>query len=155
MGKLQGPASVAAGADVNRNSADTNGVTATGGFLFSVLNAATAKWRIDYEGRPVLDVGTVAAAGSDLAGAGALTDPFTYVSGSDGSKGVRLPVPSQAGVVMIVYDSVATSGVKVYPHSGGTINGGSGDASITIEGKTMAIFVAQSTTNWAAMFTAN
>jgi hypothetical protein len=90
-----------------------------------------------------------------LAGAAALTDPFTYVTASDGSKGVRLPAPSQAGVLMFVYDSVATSGLKIYPNSGGTINGGSTDAAITIEGKTLAICIAQTTLNWAVIFTAN
>jgi hypothetical protein len=155
MGKLQGPSSAAAAADICRNSIDTNGVTATAGFLLGIQNAAVNKFRVDYEGRLVLDVGTVAATGADLAGAAALTDPFTYVSASDGSKGVRLPSPSQAGVVMFVYDSVATSGLKVYPHSGGTLNGGSADAAVTMEGKTLLIAIAQSTTNWAIIYTAN
>jgi hypothetical protein len=155
MGKLQGASNIAAGADVVRNSADTNGVTATAGFLLGAQNAAVNKWRVDYEGRIVLDVGTVAAAGSAQGDAAALTDPFTYVTASDGTKGVILPVVAQAGVVMFVYDSVATSGVKIYPGTSCTINGGSANASITIEGKTLAIFIAQSTTNWAAIYTAN
>jgi hypothetical protein len=155
MGKLQGPSSAAAAADICRNSIDTNGVTATAGFLVGIQNNAANKLRVDYEGRFVLDVGTVAAAGSAQGDAAALTDPFTYVTASDGTKGVILPVVAQAGVVMFVYDSVATSGVKVYPGTGCTINGGSANASVTMEGKTLAVFVAQSATNWAAIFTAN
>jgi len=43
----------------------------------------------------------------------------------------------------------------VYPHSGGDINDGTGDAAVTIEGKTLAIFECVDGTTWAAIYTAN
>jgi hypothetical protein len=100
------------------------------------------------------DVGTVAAAGSAQGDATAITNMVTYVTASDGAKGVILPAVT-AGAVYIVYDTVATSGLKIYPASGDDINDGSANAAITIEGKTMAIFVGLDTTTWAAMYTAN
>ncbi len=100
------------------------------------------------------NVGTVAAAGSDQAGAGAITAQITYVTAADGTKGVRLPAVT-AGAIYIVYSTVATNGLKVYPASGDDINDGTGDASITIEGKTMAIFIGMDTSTWGAIFTAN
>ena len=154
MGKLQGAADVEAAADVCRNVADTNGVAVTAGYLFGVANNAALKLRVDYEGRPVLDVGTVAAAGSVQGDAGALTDPVTYVTAADGTKGVVLPAVS-AGLVMVVYSTVATSGLKVYPASGDDINDGSANAAITIEGKSAAIFVGLDSSSWAAIYTAD
>ena len=97
----------------------------------------------------------VAAAGSTQANAAALTaGVLNVVSAADGTKGVVLPTPV-AGDVVRVYSSVATNGLKVYPHSGGDINDGTADAAMTIEGKTMAVFEAVDTSTWASMYTVN
>lgn len=98
--------------------------------------------------------GTIAAAGSDQAGATAIANRYTTVTGGDDSVGVRLPgcIP---GSEFYVYNQHASGGVKVYPASGDDINDGSADAAITIEGKTLAIFVAMDTSTWAAVFTTN
>jgi len=101
-----------------------------------------------------MSVGTVAAAGSDASDAADLVDIVTYVTAADGTKGVQLPTPV-AGQIMVVYSTVATNGLKVWPHSGGDINDGTQDAAITIEGKTCALFVAVDTTTWAAIYTVN
>jgi len=45
--------------------------------------------------------------------------------------------------------------LKVYPPVNSAINGGSANAAIVIEGKTLALFVCTNSTNWASMFTAN
>ena len=55
----------------------------------------------------------------------------------------------------IVYNLVATNGLKVYPASGDDINDGTSDAAITIEGKTMAVFIAIDSTTWISMYTVN
>lgn len=102
----------------------------------------------------IMSVGTLAAAGSAQGDGGAIVDVVTAVSAADGTKGVTLPTPV-AGQVHIVYSSVATNGLKVYPHSGGDINDGTQDAAITIEGKSCALFVAVDTTTWAAIYTVN
>lgn len=95
----------------------------------------------------------VAAAGSQQSDAAAL--PWNaMVSGADGTKGVILPAP-QSGLVVEVYNLHASNGLKIYPHSGGDINDGTQNAAITIEGKTLAKFIALDTTTWAAIYTTN
>lgn len=106
-------------------------------------------------GRPLnIRTGDVAATGNSQATAALLTYPSNNVTAGDGTKAVRLPAP-QPGQLVLVYHSVATVGLPVYPHSGGAINGGSANAAVTIEGKTAALFFATATGNWAAIFTAN
>ena len=100
------------------------------------------------------NIGTIAAAGSVQGNATAIVNAVTIVTGADDAKGVILPVPT-AGDELFVYSNTATAGLKVYPPANGTINDGSANAAITIEGKTLAQFIATSTTNYASMFTAN
>jgi len=98
---------------------------------------------------------SVAATGSAQGSAAALTNNSNNnVTAGDGTKAVVLPT-GIAGDVVIVYHSVATVGLPIFPATGGTINGGSANASITIEGKTQAILVNTDGTNWAATFTVN
>lgn len=97
----------------------------------------------------------VAAAGSAQSDAASLTrGSLNYVSGADGTKGVVLP-ENVPGARVEVYNLHASNGLKVYPASGGDINDGTQNAAVTIEGKTLAIFVAVDGTTWAAIFTAN
>lgn len=103
-----------------------------------------------------LEAANVAAAGSAQGDATALSGAILYnETAADGTKGVVLPASPTAGTVILVYTTVAANGLKIYPASGGAINGGSANAAITVEGKTLTILVATSTTNWAAMYTAN
>jgi hypothetical protein len=92
-----------------------------------------------------LSYGTVAADGSTYADATAITKAYTYVTASDDAKGVSLPTPT-AGKVYLVYNTVASKNLIVYPVAGGTINAGSANAGITIYGKKAAICLATSTT---------
>jgi hypothetical protein len=97
----------------------------------------------------------VAAAGSGQSTATLLQSGVaSNVSAADGTKAVVLPAAS-AGEVVRVYNSVATNGLPIYPPTSGTINGGSANAAITIEGKTFALLECMDGTNWAAVFTAN
>lgn len=101
--------------------------------------------------------GDVAAAGNSQGTATALAYLVNNVTGADGTKGVILP--SNPGTTcsrfVVVYNSVATNGLLVYPPSSGTINGGTANAAVTIEGKTLALFFSTGATNWAAIYTAN
>lgn len=103
------------------------------------------------------DRGTIAAAGSAIGNATAIVNQFQTVTGADDTKGVILPTPTAAtlGDEYIVYSSQATNGLKVFPHVNGTINDGSANAAVVIEGKSAARFVAYDTTNWVAIYTAN
>lgn len=102
----------------------------------------------------MLIYGTIAAAGSDQAGATAIAARITQVTGADSSAGVRLP-GAKPGLEFFVYNTEATAGLKVYPASGDDINDGAADAAVTIEGKTLAVFVAVDTSTWGAVYTAN
>lgn len=98
-------------------------------------------------------VGTVAAAGSNQGDATAITKPVTYVTASDGTKGVKLPAAA-AGLVYEIYNTVASQALKVYPNTSDDINDGTGDAALSIAGKSFARFVAVDATTWAAIYTA-
>lgn len=78
--------------------------------------------------------GTLAAAGSAYSDCGAITKRLTYVTASDDAKGVCLPTPT-VGYTYDIYNTVASKNLIVYPVSGGTINGGSANAAVTIYGK--------------------
>ena len=103
---------------------------------------------------PGANVDAVASAGSVQGDAAALAIGFNTVSGADGTKGVVLPA-AVPGRVVRVYNEHATNGLKIYPATGGAINGGTANAAITMEGRTLATLVAVSSTNWAADFVAN
>lgn len=120
--------------------------TATITTLTSTLNITA--------GRRYSDISTIAATGTVQANAASIANKVQMVSGADNTVGVILPTPT-AGDEYFVYSTVATNGLKIYPHSTGTINGGSANAAITIEGQTMAHFIALTTTNWGCIFTAN
>ena len=100
-------------------------------------------------------VATAAAAGSAQGDATALSPGLSYsVSAADGTKGVVLP-DAKPGLMVNVYNEHATNGLKIYPNTSDTINGGSANAAITMEGKTLAQLICLDTTNWAAAFTVN
>lgn len=99
---------------------------------------------------------TVAAAGSTQSDAAALTmGTLNRCTGNDGTKGVLLQAQTAGGAPTYVYSVAATSGLKVYPPTGGTINGGSTNAAITIEGKTLATFITDDGTNFTADYVVN
>lgn len=100
----------------------------------------------------MLPVVSIAAAGSTQSDATAMgDDAFVTVSAADGTKGIKLPVPSDNCRVCSVYNEHATSRLKVYPHSTGDINDGTTDAALLIDGKTYVLFHAQDATTWAAL----
>ena len=101
-----------------------------------------------------LTANAATANGSAQAAAGALAVSAVNTATGDGTAGVVLPAAA-AGKMVIVYNLHANLGLKVYPAVGDDINDGATDAAVTIEGKTMAIFVALDDTTWAAIYTAN
>lgn len=100
------------------------------------------------------DVASINAAGTVIGNATAISHTISVVAGADDAKGVVLPT-AVAGKIYAVYSSQATNGLKVYPPVNGTINDGSANAAIVIEGKSLALFFGTSATNYAAMFTVN
>lgn len=105
---------------------------------------------------------SVTPAGSDQSGATELRPNVICVAVGDGSAGLRLPSLASfpgfcegAGMFAAVFNSHASAGLKIYPHSGGNINGGSTDAAIEIEGHSVAFFIALNATTWASVYTVN
>lgn len=77
------------------------------------------------------DITTAAAAGSTTSNATVLAKvPLTVVTGGDATKGVRLPV-LPIGESMEIHNQAAAV-LKLYPPTGGKINGGSTDASVNV-----------------------
>ena len=93
-------------------------------------------------------VGTLAAAGSVQANAAQIAAATTTVTGADGTKGVILPATPVVGQEVSVINT-AGSTLKVYPDSsgtGGTINGGSANASVNLATLKSATYVCTNTT---------
>jgi hypothetical protein len=137
--------SVAAATITTLTSTTVNATTVNG----TTVNGTTLVGGVRH-GTPA----TLAAAGSAQGNAAAITARVTFVTGADNAKGVILPTGT-AGDEYFVYSTVAANGLLVYPASGQDINDGSGNAAVTIEGKTMAQFINLDGTTWAAQFTAN
>src|ERR1700688_2186674 len=65
---------------------------------------------------------SLAALGTNQATAALITSKSTKVTGSDGTKGVVLPVPAYDGETRYIFNS-ASSDLKVWPASGGFLVG--------------------------------
>lgn len=116
----------------------------------TAAGARTESFGLNF-GTPV----ALAAAGSAIGNAAAITGRFTIVSAADNAKGVQLPSTSQVGDAYLVYSSVSANGLLVYPHTNGTINDGSANASYAMEGRVLHMFVNQNGTNWCQIGLAN
>lgn len=93
-------------------------------------------------------VTTVAAAGSTTTDAALLgVVPFQRVTGADAAKGVRLQ-PAAIGAQQEVYNDAAAV-LKVYPPTGGKLNGGSANAAVNVAANTLALLRNIDGTNWS------
>lgn len=127
-------------ADVIAESTAATGVTADGVLLKD--NQVTA----DAFLFSAAGVATLAAAGSLQGDAAAIASQVTFVTASDGTKGVILPTAVE-GDMRIVYNTVAAT-LKVYPGSSDDINDGSANAAIVLPAKQAGIFIAVDATTW-------
>ena len=101
----------------------------------------------------VLGLQTVVAAGSDQAGAGAITaqgGAVVLCSTADNTKGIRLPVLSSVSVgeVYLILNNLSNKTLEVYPGSGDAINPVSDNGAVTIAADTMLICIAQDAAQW-------
>lgn len=97
------------------------------------------------------DVGTLAATGSAQTDAAAITADVTRVTGADGTKGVILPA---VGSGYYVIGNAVASILKVYPPSGGAINGGSANAAFSQTASKNAVYYYASATDIVAVLSA-
>ena len=95
------------------------------------------------------DTAILAAAGTTQGTAGIIASKLTYVTLSDGTKGVVLPTAS-AALVYEVVNTVGDQTLKVYPGASDTLNGGTVNVPLTLAVGGWAKFVADDSTNWTA-----
>ena len=101
----------------------------------------------------IMGVQSVAAAGSDQAGAGAITQgsgAVVIVTGADDAKGVRLPLLSDCtvGEVYFVMNNLSNKTLEVYPGSGDAVNVSSDNTPITVAADTINIFICMDSAEW-------
>ena len=88
-----------------------------------------------------------AAAGSDQAGATALAARLAFVTGANGTAGVKLPVNPSEGTTFYVYNT-ANAVLKVYPGSGDAISAAGSDTAVNVAAYGALFCHAQSTSQW-------
>ena len=109
----------------------------------SLLDLRTRKALLD-----MIEVATVAAAGSSEADAASLTGSMNVVTASDGAKGVILPRGKRDTSVRVI-NSVAGSALLVYPDTGGQINALTATTgAFTVPGSNEATFVCDTDLHW-------
>ncbi len=96
---------------------------------------------------------TVAAAGSDQAGAGAIsaTGGGTVIAtGADNTKGIRLPLLSDCNVgqQFLIMNNLSNKTLEIYPGSGDAVNPASDNAAITIAADTILLCIKMDTAEW-------
>ena len=101
----------------------------------------------------IMGVQTVAAAGSDQAGAGAITQgsgAVVIVTGADDAKGVRLPLLSDCtvGETYFLMNNLSNKTLEIFPGSGDAVNVSSDNTAITVAADTINIFICMDTAEW-------
>lgn len=87
--------------------------------------------RVDNRGTTSSPTSAITGVGTAQVGGAALTGAFNVVTTSAGQTAVVLPANYPAYTPLIVRVTSATAGL-VFPNSGGTINGGSANASLSV-----------------------
>lgn len=85
---------------------------------------------------------TVAAAGSAQTDATLVGANINIVTGASGTNGVVLSRAKTKGRASLVYSSAATNALLLYPPVGGTINGGTLNASLSVAAQKPALVYA-------------
>lgn len=116
----------------------------------SVLSDASASTNLF-----ATDVKTdVAGAGSNQAGATALTKYFNKVATATASSAEGVALPTAAANKVVIIQNGTTATVKVYPKasSGATINGGTANASVDLAAGVLTTYWSDGT-NWFSLYT--
>ena len=94
---------------------------------------------------------TITAAGTTSADATACDAQNTvFIMTASGSDGIRMSSSAPLLTPIFVGNTAAGNG-KVYPHTGGAVNGGSTDAGETCNATTVQIWMRVSSTAWIAV----
>lgn len=93
-----------------------------------------------------IETGITASGTTSQADSYGLTKAVNVIGTAAANSGVRLPV-GEAGAIMVIRNSGAST-ANIYPSTGGTINGGSADAAITLATTKTVIMVAAAANTW-------
>ena len=96
---------------------------------------------------------TVAAAGSDQDGAGAISatgGPVVFVTGADNTKGVRLPALADVSVgqLVLVCNNLSNKTLEIYPGTDDAINVLSDNGGLTVAADTITLFIKMDSAEW-------
>jgi len=128
---------------------DSSGTGATKGAITIGTNAAS----LTLGKMPRIPVAAVAAAGADLATAGALSEGFNLVSASDNAKGVILP-SCVDGAQCIIVNMVTDKTLLIYPPLGKQVNLKGANNAITVAANTVGIYVSEGVNAWYGLHAA-
>lgn len=149
-----GAASVLGG---NAHGSGTDGVANIGTSNTSAINIGAASIPTAINGPITKSIGaSTAAAGSTTADAGALpagTASVYPTTAADDTKGVLInDADKVTGRILFIGNGVANKILKVYPASGGTINGAAANAAfLSVSGKgVMVVCLSSSSNTWLA-----
>jgi hypothetical protein len=82
-------------------------------------------------------------------GAAALTGAVNLVTTGNANDGVRLPADRSAGDILYVVNH-SNAIARVYPSTGGAINGGSTNAHVNLRANSMGVYLSLGGGNWGA-----
>lgn len=146
----------ASGGTINGASANA-GVLIRGNSVAEFYQNSSTAWSAHLSGQNTSDSigGSTAAAGTTTSDAGVLpagTASFYPTTGANGTTGVRINAADNvAGRRIYVGNGVSNAVLKIYPPTGGTINGASADAAYsTVSGKG-ALLVCSAAGTWYAL----
>lgn len=126
---------------------DAKGVVQSAGSGTTIANSVTHSGVSTLTGTVTFGAQTVAAAGSNLATAAAISatgGTVVLVTGADTAKGVKLPAVS-SGLTFVVINTAGDTLLLYPPAIGVVINGGSAGAAIATAAKSQAICVSDGT----------
>ena len=95
------------------------------------------------------DVGTVAADGSTISDAVAVSTHVTIVTAANGTRGVKLPTGATTGEVYVVGNHAAAI-LKLYATSE-TLNGVAGATGLSVSGSAAALCVKSGAATWTVV----
>ena len=132
----------------------------TGGYLNDLVNNtvtleddSTISGALTISSGLIFGIQAVTAAGSDQAGAGAISatgGTVVNVTGADNTKGVRLPLISAVslGQAYLICNNLVNKTLEIYPGADDGINPASDNAAITVAADTIFLCIALTSAEW-------
>lgn len=130
---------------VNSIATDSGVISATSAALTSVSATTVAATNVNPTNL-TLTTQTLAAAGNAQGNAGVITGQLVFVTGADATKGVILPTAADGKFIILI--NTANAVLKIYPASGEKIQGGTGDANISLAAYCVCIFGYKAAGDW-------